>query len=134
PPLNEQNRIVANIDALTEKSREAREALAEVPELLDKLRQSILAAAFRGDLTREWRAKNPDVEPASVLLERIRQERRKKWEEAQLAKFRAEGKLPKDDSWKKKYVEPQPVDTTDLPDLPERWCWASLEELRGAEE
>ena len=134
PPLNEQKRIVAKIDALTEKSREAREALEEVPVLLDKLRQSILAAAFRGDLTREWRAKNPDVEPASVLLERIRQERRKKWEEAQLAKFQAKGKLPKDDSWKKKYVEPQPVDTTDLPDLPEGWCWASLEELRGAEE
>jgi type I restriction enzyme S subunit len=131
PPLNEQKRIVAKIDALTEKSREAREALEEVPVLLDKLRQSILAAAFRGDLTREWRAKNPDVEPASVLLERIRQERRKKWEEAQLAKFQAKGKLPKDDSWKKKYVEPQPVDTTDLPDLPEGWCWASLEEITG---
>lgn len=129
PPLNEQKRIVARIDALTEKSREAREALEEVPVLLDKLRQSILAAAFRGELTREWRAKNPDVEPASVLLERIRQERRKKWEEAQLAKFKAKGKLPKDDSWKKKYVEPQPVDTTDLPDLPEGWCWAALEEV-----
>src|SRR5690606_16094768 len=35
----------------------------------------------------------------------------------------------KDDSWKKKYVEPQPVDTTDLPDLPEGWCWASLDDL-----
>ena len=133
PPLNEQKRIVARIDALTEKSREAREALAEIPVLLDKLRQSILAAAFRGDLTREWRAKNPDVEPASVLLERIRQERRKKWEEAQLAKFQAKGKLPKDDSWKKKYVEPQPVDTTDLPDLPEGWCWASLDEIANIE-
>ena len=33
PPLNEQKRIVAKIDALTEKSREAREALAEVPRL-----------------------------------------------------------------------------------------------------
>lgn len=133
PPLNEQKRIVARIDALTEKSREAREALEEVPVLLDKLRQSILASAFRGDLTREWRAKNPDVEPASVLLERIRQERRKKWEEAQLAKFKAKGKLPQDDSWKKKYVEPQPVDTTDLPDLPEGWCWASLDEIANIE-
>lgn len=71
PPLNEQKRIVARIDALTEKSREAREALEEVPVLLDKLRQSILAAAFRGDLTREWRAKNPDVEPVSKLLDRV---------------------------------------------------------------
>lgn len=70
PPLKEQKRIVQKIDALTEKSREAREALDEVPALLDKLRQSILAAAFRGDLTKKWREQNPDVEPASVLLEK----------------------------------------------------------------
>lgn len=129
PPLNEQKRIVAKIDALTEKSREAREALAEVPELLDKLRQSILAAAFRGDLTKKWREQNPDVEPATVLLERIRAERRKKWEEAELAKFKAKGKVPTDDRWKAKYVEPEPVDTDGLPELPEGWSWASVEDL-----
>lgn len=46
-----------------------------MPALLDRLRQSILAAAFRGDLTADWRAENPDVEPASELLNRIRVER-----------------------------------------------------------
>jgi len=129
PPLNEQKRIVAKIDALTEKSREARQALDEVPALLDQLRQSILAAAFRGDLTKKWREQNPHVEPASALLERIRQERRRKWEESELAKFRAKGKLPPDDKWKSKYVEPAPVDTEGLPELPEGWCWASVEEV-----
>jgi type I restriction enzyme S subunit len=37
---------------------------------LEKFRQSVLGAAFRGDLTAEWRAQNPDVEPASTLIER----------------------------------------------------------------
>jgi type I restriction enzyme S subunit len=129
PPLNEQKRIVAKIDALTEKSREARQALDEVPALLDQLRQSILAAAFRGDLTKKWREQNPNVEPASVLLERIRKERRRKWEEAELAKFKSKGKVPKNDDWKSKYVEPEPVDTEGLPELPEGWCWASLAEV-----
>lgn len=128
-PLNEQLRIVRKIDALTEKSREARQALAEVPALLDQLRQSILAAAFRGELTKEWRTQNPDVEPASKLLERIRRERRQRWEEAELAKMRARGKEPKDDKWKQKYKEPAPVDLDGLPELPEGWCWASLGEL-----
>lgn len=128
-PLNEQRRIVAKLGALQARSRRAREALDAVPPLLEKLRQSILAAAFRGDLTKDWRAKNKNVEPASKLLERIRTERRKKWEEAELAKLKAKGKPPTDDEWKSKYKEPAPLDTTGLPALPEGWCWASVYEL-----
>lgn len=126
-PLKEQRRIVAKLDALQARSRRAREALDAVPPLLEKLRQSILAAAFRGDLTKDWRAKHKNVEPATKLLERIRTERRKKWEESELAKMKAKGKPPTDDKWKVKYKEPEPVDSAGLPELPEGWCWASVE-------
>lgn len=129
PPLDEQRRIVAKLDAIQEKSRRAREALDAVPPLLDKLRQSILAAAFRGDLTKDWRTQHPKVEPAEKLLERIRRERRLRWEEAELAKLHAKGKAPKDDRWKQKYVEPKSVDASELPELPAGWCWASLDEV-----
>jgi type I restriction enzyme S subunit len=132
PPLNEQRRIVAKLEALQARSRRAREALDAVPPLLEKLRQSILAAAFRGDLTKDWRAKHKDVEPASELLKRIRAERKKKWEEAELAKMKAKGKAPTDDKWKAKYKEPEPVDTSGLPELPKGWCWASVEEVTSA--
>jgi len=71
PPLNEQRRIVDKIEALTERSRRAKESLDAIPPLLDRLRQSVLAAAFRGDLTADWRAENPDVEPADQLLARL---------------------------------------------------------------
>lgn len=114
PPLNEQRRIVARIDELTARSKSAREALQAIPPLLEKFRQSVLAAAFRGDLTAEWRRKNPDVEPAEVLLERIRVERRRRWEESG-----ARGK----------YVEPEPVDAIGLPELPRGWRWASVSQL-----
>lgn len=114
PPLAEQRRIVAQIEALQARSRKAREALEAIPALLEQYRQSVLASAFRGDLTADWREQHPDVEPASALLDRIRQERRRLWEE----------KNPR-----KKYVEPEPVDDSDLPELPEGWCWASLEEV-----
>lgn len=132
PPLNEQRRIVAKLEALQARSRRAREALDAVPPLLEKLRQSILAAAFRGDLTKDWRAKNKDVEPATELLKRIRAERKKKWEEAELAKMKAKGKPPTDDKWKAKYKEPAPVDASGLPELPKGWCWASVDELVAA--
>jgi type I restriction enzyme, S subunit len=71
PPLNEQRRIVEKIEALTARSRKARAALDEIPALLNQFRQSVLAAAFCGDLTADWRAQNPNLEPAEALLERI---------------------------------------------------------------
>ena len=132
PPLNEQCRIITKIESLQSRSSKAKKALGTIPPLLEKFRLSVLSSAFRGDLTADWRAQNPDVEPAEKLLERIRKERRKRWEEDELAKMKAKGKTPKDDKWKAKYKEPEPVDTTALPELPEGWCWATLSELSSA--
>ena len=55
PPLNEQHRIVAKIEALMARSQQVKEALEAIPPLLDQFRQSVLAAAFRGDLTADCR-------------------------------------------------------------------------------
>jgi len=55
PPVNEQRRIVAKLEALLARSRRAKEALDAIPALLEQFRQSVLAAAFRGDLTAKWR-------------------------------------------------------------------------------
>ncbi|MFN5396315.1 MAG: restriction endonuclease subunit S [Pseudanabaena sp.] len=71
PPLNEQRRIVEKVEALMARSRRAKEALDAIPKLIEQFRQSVLAAAFRGDLTADWREQNPNIEPASVLLEKI---------------------------------------------------------------
>ena len=131
PPLNEQKRIVAAIEALRERSQKARSALSAIPELCDKFRQSVLAAAFRGDLTADWREQNPDVEPASVVLERIRLERRLKWQEKELRRMKFQGKTPKDDKWKQKYKEPDKIEELadiELPDLPDGWVWLSADE------
>ncbi|MGC7406377.1 hypothetical protein ACPWR0_20835 [Pandoraea pneumonica] len=49
PPLPEQRRIVAKIDSLAGKTRRAREHLDHIPRLVEKYKQAILAAAFRGD-------------------------------------------------------------------------------------
>ncbi len=71
PPLAEQHEIVRRIEhafaAIDRLAAEAQSARA----LLDTLDQAILAKAFRGELVPQ----NPNDEPASVLLERIRAER-----------------------------------------------------------
>jgi type I restriction enzyme S subunit len=128
-PLNEQRRIVAKLEVLQARSRRAREAFDAVPPLLEKLRQSILAAAFRGDLTKDWRAKQKDIEPATEVLKRIRAERRQKWEASELGKLKSKGKPPSDGKWKVRYREPEAVDISQRPGLPDGWCWASLDEL-----
>jgi len=120
-PLKEQQRVVAKIEGLFQQSRTAREGLDRIPPLLKKFRQSVLAAAFRGDLTRDWREQNPDIEPASVLLEHIRAERRRKWEDT----LRAKGKDPR----KAKYKEPAPVDHNGLENLPEGWEYTTVSEV-----
>ncbi|MCD6162531.1 MAG: restriction endonuclease subunit S [candidate division Zixibacteria bacterium] len=127
PPLPEQHRIVARIEQLFTKLDAGVEALKKAKALLKQYRQSVLKAAMEGKLTAKWREANKDkLEPTSVLLERIKKERRRKWEAEQLAKFKAKGKMPKDDSWKKKYKEPAPVDASNLPELPEGWEWVRL--------
>ncbi|MBD2458176.1 restriction endonuclease subunit S [Nostoc sp. FACHB-87] len=136
PPLNEQRRIVAKVESLKARSQRVKDALEDIPQLLDQFRQSVLAAAFRGDLTADWREQNPDVEPASVLLERIRAERRRRWEEAEWKKMEASGKLPKDDKWKDKYKEPEAFSNEELPKIPEGWIWTDINNIsfvvRGA--
>jgi type I restriction enzyme S subunit len=81
PPLNEQKRIVAKIEELSDRSQTAQKALETIPQLCDRFRKSVLAAAFRGDLTADWREKNSDVEPASQLLLKIIENRQQKYNE-----------------------------------------------------
>lgn len=74
------------------------------------------------------RGAGEEGETGAQLLERILTERRARWEEKQLAKFKEQGKTPPKD-WQKKYPEPVQPDTTNLPELPEGWVWASAEQL-----
>lgn len=130
PPSKEQERIVDKVEALRLRSGRALRALDGIPVLLDRLRQSILAAAFRGDLTADWRARNPDVEPADKLLEKIRAERRRRWEETELARLTAKGKPPVDDRWKARYTGPMQIGAGQaLSILPDGWSWVALDEI-----
>jgi type I restriction enzyme S subunit len=55
PPLHEQRRIVAKLDSLFARSRAARQELEHIPQLIRRCKQAVLEAAFRGDLTANWR-------------------------------------------------------------------------------
>ena len=56
PPRREQHQIVAKIKSLSGKSKRVRDHLDHIPRLVEKYKQAILAAAFRGDLGRKARS------------------------------------------------------------------------------
>ncbi|MBI4567673.1 MAG: restriction endonuclease subunit S [Planctomycetes bacterium] len=55
PPLAEQKRIVAKLEALLARVNAARDRIARVPAILKRFRRSVLAAACSGRLTEDWR-------------------------------------------------------------------------------
>ena len=70
-------------------------------------------------------AQTEETETGAQLLARILAERRQRWEEKQLAKFKEQGKTPPK-GWQDKYSEPVKPETTNLPTLPQGWVWANL--------
>jgi len=127
-PSAEQSRIADALDELLSDLDAGVAVLERARGKLKQYRASVLKAAVEGALTADWRKAHPDAEPATELLKRILAERRRRWEEDQLKKFKDAGKAPPKD-WKEKYREPAAPDTTNLPPLPSGWCWASCEQV-----
>ena len=67
PPLNEQKRIVAKLDAIIPRIDSLKARLDKIPVLIKRFRQSVLTAAVTGKLTETWREEHSEVESAEVL-------------------------------------------------------------------
>ena len=124
PPLAEQHRIVAEIEKQFTRLDASVAALRRAQANLKRYRASVLKAACEGSLVPTEAelalAEGRSYEPAGRLLERILAERRARWE----AQEKPRGK----------YVEPVPLDTSSLPELPEGWVWAMVAQLLARSE
>lgn len=105
PPLAEQKRIVEAIERLTARVDAARERLANVPAILKRFRQAVLAAACSGDLTTDWRHANPAVRPSSESLAKF---------DSQASQHRQGSKARKGGN---------ELDLEAMPELPETWVY-----------
>jgi type I restriction enzyme S subunit len=107
-PLAEQRRIVAKVEALLEQVRRAKDRLDRLPLILQRFRQSVLAAACSGQLTEAWRVANPDRQaPARPAANRVARTRR------QGANISKDGELLVDE----------------MPDLPDSWAYWRADEV-----
>lgn len=105
PPLAEQRRIVARIDALFEEIAEGERALDAGRKSLETYRRALLKAAVTGELTSEWRSHYDDATSAADLLARLR------------SRYPAE--RPTVTRWSA---------PASLPDIPDSWTWCAVAE------
>ena len=118
-PLAEQRRIVDEIETQFTRLGASVAALRRAQVNLKRYRASVLKVACEGRLVPTEaelaRSEGRDYEPAGVLMERVLAERHARWESQE----RRRGK----------YKEPSTPDTSALPELPEGWVWATVEQL-----
>lgn len=110
PSMQEQHRIVERIQAVENDIVELDKEVIQQYEYCKNLRQSILQQAVEGKLCEQ----NPDDEPASVLLEKIKKEK------DELIK---EGKI------KKQKNLPPVSDEEKRFDIPYNWEWCKINDI-----
>jgi len=131
PSLSEQHRIVAKIEELLpyiEKYGKTEEHLTVLNTTFPKaLKKSILQEAVQGKLVPQ----NPDDEPASVLLERIRAEKQKLIKEGKIKKDKHESVIITRDKIPYEIIDGKERCIADeVPfEIPESWCWCRLKDL-----
>ena len=128
PPLAEQKRIVAKIEELLpfiEKYEQAETKLTALnksfPEMLKK---SILQEAVQGKLVPQ----NPDDEPVSILLERIRAEKQELIKQGKIKKSKHESIIVTRDKIPYEIIDGKEHCIADeVPfEIPESWEWVRL--------
>ena len=131
--LVEQRNIVAEIEKQFTRLDAAVASLKRAQANLKRYRASVLKAACEGRLVSTEaelaRAEGRDYEPADRLLERILGDRRSKWEVEQLSKTKINGKRSTSHTRVCRYNQPASPDFSPLKDLPEGWCWATVDSI-----
>ena len=120
PPLAEQARIVNRVEELFTQIDAIEQNQADIDTLYDEFRKRTLTLAIQGKLVPQ----DSNDEPASVLLERIRAEKK-----AKLGKKFVDSYIYKgdDNCYYEKVGTNEPVRLDNLPfDIPDSWCWARL--------
>ena len=131
PPLNEQHKIVSKIEELLpfiEKYDKAETKLTKLnTDFPEALKKSILQEAVQGKLVLQ----NPDDEPASVLLERIRAEKQALVKAGKIKKDKHESFIVTRDKIPYEIIDGKERCIADeVPfELPECWCWCRLGDI-----
>jgi len=128
PPLEEQKRIVKQLEILESYTEEYDKAESELTTLNEnfpeQIKKSILQYAIQGKLVPQ----DPNDEPASTLLEKIKVEKQKLIKAGKIKKDKVESYIYKRDNRHYEKIGDKEVDITDeIPfEIPDSWSWVRL--------
>ena len=125
PPIEEQNNIVSKIDIANNYSFDLDNKKEQLKELISAIKSKILDLAIRGKLVPQ----DPNDEPASILLERIRAEKEELIKQGKIKRDKKESVIFKGDDnsyYEKLGDEITCIDDEILFEIPDNWCWARL--------
>ena len=125
PPLTEQKRIVSQIEVLFAEVDKIDKDSADLESALSLAKQKVLDLAIRGKLVPQ----NPEDEPASELLKRIKAEKEALVRAGKIKRDRHESYIFRgDDNCYHENIDGKVTDITeDIPfDLPDEWEWCRL--------
>ena len=123
PPLAEQQRIVSRVDELLAQIDIIEQNQADIDTLYEEFKKRTLTLAIQGKLVPQ----DPNDEPASVLLERIRAEKKAKLGKKYVDSYIYKGD---DNCYYEKVGETVTNISNEIPfDLPENWSYSRLETM-----
>lgn len=128
PPRPEQERIVARVEELLVPLDRVRERLGQIRKILRRFRQAVLAFAYSGRLTEDWREGEEAAAPLQGLLSRIFAERQAEYEKRRLDAEAFDRRAPR----KPKNLAPFPWEAPEplqAPEVPEGWSLTALQDL-----
>ena len=131
PPLAEQQRIVAKIEQILPHIKEYELSESKIVQLNvafpEQLKKSIFQEAVQGKLVPQ----DPSDEPASVLLERIREEKARLVKEGKIKKDKNESVIfRRDNSYYEKSNGVGRCIDKEIPfEIPDNWCWARIKNI-----
>ena len=125
PPIKEQKRIRDKFDIITPLFDIIQKNINNLNNEVTAIKSKILDLAIRGKLVPQ----NPNDEPASVLLERIREEKEELIKQGKIKRDKKESVIFKGDDnsyYEKIGDEITCIDDEILFEIPDNWCWARL--------
>ena len=127
-PIKQQYMIVQKIEEIFDLIDFLDEQTMDLDDCIESIKSKILDLAIRGKLV----SQNPDDEPASVLLERIRAEKEELIKAGKIKRDKKESVIFKgeDNSYYEKIEGEITNITEEIPfSIPENWCWCRLNTL-----
>ena len=128
PPIKEQLKIINTVNSSIELIAAIEHNKSELSDIIVQAKSKILDLAIRGKLVPQ----NPDDEPASVLLERIRAEKEELIKAGKIKRDKKESVIFKGED--NSYYEKIEGEITNIAEeipfsVPENWCWCRLNTL-----